>query len=86
MSDEFVSRDIGCRLIHILKRLQGEKDVIIRTVGDFQFRAEGRLARVEDRLALLTDVLVYTSGSAYPFRLSNVTVNLCAVTSVSEFD
>lgn len=86
MSDEFVSRDTTCRLIHILKRLQGERDINIRTVGGFQFEAEGRLARVDDGLALLTDVEVLTPGSDDEFHFSNVTVNLCAITSVGEDD
>ncbi|SMC55801.1 hypothetical protein [Sporomusa malonica] len=84
MSEDLVSRDFNCCLIHILKRLQGEKDVNIRTVGGFQFEAEGRLARVEDGLALATDVKVFTPGSDEAFRFGNVTINLCAITSVGE--
>jgi len=86
VSDQIVSRDTTCRLIRILKRLQGQRDINIRTVGGFQFEAEGRLARVDDGLALATDVAVYTPGSDEAFHLSNITINLCAVSSVGEDD
>ncbi|HWR08715.1 hypothetical protein [Sporomusa sp.] len=86
MSEELVSRDSTCRLIRILKRLQGEKDINIRTVGGFQFDAEGRIARVEDGLVLATDVEVFTPGNEEAFHLTNVTINLCAITSVGEDD
>lgn len=86
MTDELASRDTTCRLIRILKRFEGEEEINIRTVGGFQFEAEGRLARVDDRLALLTGVAVYTPGSAEAFHLSNVTVNTCAITSVGQDD
>jgi hypothetical protein len=84
VSEELSSRSNICHLIHILKRLEGEEDVNIRTVGGFQFEAEGRLARVDDGLALLTGVDVDLPGSAEDIRLSNVTINLCAITSVGQ--
>ncbi len=86
MTDELVSRDATCRLIHILRRFQGERDINIRTVGGFQFEAEGRLSNVDDNLALLTDVEVLTPGCDEEFHLTNATINLCAVTSVGEDD
>jgi hypothetical protein len=82
VSDEPVARDITCRLIHILKRLEGEEDVNIRTVGGFQFELE-RLVRVEDKLALGSDVEVELPGGD-EIDLGNITINLCAVTSVGE--
>jgi len=84
VSDEFVNRDFNCRLLQVLRRLEGEEGVTVRTVGQFQFNAEGRLARVEDRLALLTDVAVFPPGLDYSFRLSNVTINICAITSIGQ--
>lgn len=84
MSDELVNRDFNCRLLHVIRRLEGEEGVNVRTVGQFQFNAEGRLARVEDRLALLTDVAVFPPGFDYSFQLSNVTINLCAITSIGQ--
>lgn len=83
MTEQVASRDTLCRLIHILRRFEGENDINIRTVGGFQFEA-GRLARVDDRLALLTDVDVFPPGSDDCFHLTNVTVNLCAITSVGQ--
>lgn len=82
MSDETVARDSTCRLIHILKRLEGEEDVNIRTVGGFQFEL-GRLVRVEDRLALGSDVEVALPGGD-EIDLGNITINLCAITSVGQ--
>lgn len=82
MSDELASRS-SCRLIRILKKLEGEEGVNIRTLGEFQFEAEGRLARVEDRLALATGVVVFCPGGENVL-LSNVTINLCAITSVGQ--
>lgn len=78
-----VSRANVCHLIHILKRLEGEQDVNIRTVGGFQFEAEGRLARVEDGLALITGAEIDLPGDL-EITLSNVTINLCAITSVGQ--
>lgn len=78
------TRDITCRLIRIIKRLQGEEDVIMRTVGGFQFD-EGRLVRVEDHLATATDVTVFLPGGD-EIDLNNVTINLCALTSVGVDD
>lgn len=82
MSNEVVDRDFTCRLIRILKRLQGEEDVNIRTVGGFQFEL-GRLVRVEDSLAVGSDVEVDLPGGD-EIHLGNITINLCAVTSVGE--
>ncbi len=82
MSDEMVARDSFCRLIHILKRLEGEEDVNIRTVGGFQFELE-RLVRIEDRLALGSDVEVDLPGGN-EIDLGNITINLCAITSVGQ--
>jgi hypothetical protein len=82
VSDEAVARDSTCRLIHILKRLEGEEDVNIRTVGGFQFEL-GRLVRVEDKLALGSDVEVDLPGGD-EIDLGNVTINLCAITSVGQ--
>ncbi|KYZ77177.1 hypothetical protein AXX12_03325 [Anaerosporomusa subterranea] len=84
MTEELVDRNARCKLIHILKRLQGEEDVILRTVGGFQFDT-GRLVRVEDNLASATDVEVHLPGGD-SIDLGNVTVNLCAVTSVGVDD
>jgi len=85
MNEQITSR-ATCRLIHVLKRLEGEEDVNIRTIGGFQFNIEGRLARVEDKLALGTSVEVFTPGSDDPFDLNNITINLCAITSVGQDD
>lgn len=82
MSEETVARDSTCRLIHILKRLEGEEDVNIRTVGGFQFELE-RLVRVEDKLALGSDVEVELPGGD-DIELGNITINLCAITSVGQ--
>ncbi len=82
MSDETVARDFTCRLIHILRRLEGEEDVNIRTVGGFQFELD-RLVRVEDRLALGSDVEVDLPGGD-EIDLGNITINLCAITSVGQ--
>jgi len=84
MTEELVERNSRCKLIHILKRLQGEEDVIMRTVGGFQFD-EGRLVRVEDKLAVATDVEVFLPGGD-TIDLGNITVNLCAVFSVGVDD
>lgn len=84
MTEELVDRNARCKLIHILRRLQGEEDVILRTVGGFQFDA-GRLVRVEDNLASATDVDVRLPGGD-SIELGNVTVNLCAVFSVGVDD
>jgi hypothetical protein len=81
MTEELVDRSGRCRLIHILRRFQGEEDVIVRTVGGFQFDT-GRLVRVEDCLAAGTDVEVRLPGGE-SLELGNVTINLCAITSVS---
>jgi len=82
VSDETVARDFTCRLIHILRRLEGEEDVNIRTVGGFQFELD-RLVRVEDRLALGSDVEVDLPGGD-EIDLGNITINLCAITSVGQ--
>lgn len=84
MTEELIDRSSRCKLIHILKRLQGEEDVIMRTVGGFQFD-EGRLVRVEDNMAVATDVDVHLPGGG-SIDLGNLTVNLCALTSVSVDD
>jgi hypothetical protein len=84
MTEELIDRSARCRLIHILKRLQGEEDVIMRTVGGFQFD-EGRLVRVDDCLALATDVEVFLPGGD-SIDLGNLTVNVCAITSVGVDD
>ncbi|MCX7781739.1 MAG: hypothetical protein N2491_12680 [Negativicutes bacterium] len=73
-----------CKLIHILKRLQGEEDVIMRTIGGFQFD-EGRLVRVEDCFAVATDVEVRLPGGD-SVDVNNITINLCALTSVAVDD
>lgn len=80
MTEELVDRNVRCKLIHILKRLQGEEDVILRTVGGFQFDT-GRLVRVEDNLAFATDVDVRLPGGD-SIELGNITINLCALVSV----
>jgi hypothetical protein len=80
MTEELVDRNARCKLIHILKRLQGQEDVVLRTVGGFQFDA-GRLIRVEDSLVSATDVEVQLPGGD-SIDLGNVTINLCAVFSV----
>ncbi len=82
MSDETGVRDNTCHLIHILRRLEGEEDVNIRTVGGFQFEL-GRLVRVEDRLALGSEVEVDLPGGD-EICLGNITINLCAITSVGQ--
>jgi len=82
VSDETVARDFTCRLIHILRRLEGEEDVNLRTVGGFQFEVD-RLVRVEDRLALGSDVEVDLPGGD-EIDLGNITINLCAITSVGQ--
>lgn len=84
MTEEVVDRNAKCKLIHILKRLQGEDNVIMRTVGGFQFD-EGRLVRVEDNLASATDVDVRLPGGG-SVDLGNVTINLCALVSVGVDD
>ena len=84
MTEELVDRNARCKLIHILKRLQGEEDVVMRTVGGFQFD-EGRLVRVEDNLASATDVDVRLPGGG-SIDLGNVTINLCAIVSVGVDD
>jgi hypothetical protein len=82
VTDELVSRDGTCRLIHILRRLEGEENINIRTVGGFQFEL-GRLVRVDDRLAVGTNAEVDLPGGD-EIDVSNITINLCAVTSVGE--
>lgn len=82
MSDELAARDSICRLICILRRLEGEENINIRTVGGFQFEL-GRLVRVEDKLALGTNVEVDLPGGD-EICVGNITINLCAVTSVGE--
>ncbi|WP_378954922.1 hypothetical protein [Pelosinus sp. sgz500959] len=86
MSDQIVSRENMRHLVRILKRLEGEREINIRTVGGFQFEAEGRLARVDDGLVLATDVEVFTPGSDEAICFTNITINLCAITSVGEDD
>ncbi|BBB92737.1 MAG TPA: hypothetical protein PKA28_03085 [Methylomusa anaerophila] len=80
VAEETTSRDAICKLTRILRRLQGEEDVNIRTVGGFEFEG-GRLVRVEDGLVVLTDVEVDLPGGD-EIDLGNVTINLCAITSV----
>ena len=81
MTGEVVERNARSCLAHILKRLQGEEDVIIRTVGFFQFDL-GRLVRVEDCLVVGTDVDAHLPGGD-TIELGNLTINLCAITSVA---
>ena len=80
MSEEVVERSSRCRLINELERLQGE-DVIIRLVGGFQADF-GRLVRIEDCLATGTEVDLQLPGGGF-LELGNLTVNLCAINSVS---
>lgn len=80
MTEEVVERNARCNIIHVLKRLQGEQDVIVRTVGLFQFDL-GRLVRVEDCMVVGTDVEVYLP-SGDTIEVGNVTINLCAITSI----
>lgn len=84
MSDQLNSRS-SCRLLHILRRLEGEQGVNIRTVGGFQFDAVGRLARVEDRLALISGAVIFApGGNPTEISLTNVTINLNAIDSVGQ--
>lgn len=80
MTEELVERSSRCKLFHILKRFQGEDDVVLRTVGGFQFEL-GRLVRVDDGMAIGTDVDVFLPGGG-EIDLGNITINLCAVFSV----
>ena len=84
MTEELVERNARCKLIHILRRLQGEEDVIMRTVGGFQFD-QGRLVRVEDHMATASDVEVHLPGGN-SICLGNVTINLCSIFSVGVDD
>ena len=80
MTEEAVERNARCKLIHILKRLQGQENIVLRTIGGFQYDA-GRLIRVGDNLASATDVEVQLPGGD-SIDLGNVTVNLCSLFTV----
>lgn len=85
MDDQIVEqRDSSCELIRLLRRLEGEEAVILRTIGGFQFDG-GRLVRVDDWLADATDVDVRFPGGA-SIGFSNITVNLCALISIGVDD
>ncbi|MDU4961423.1 MAG: hypothetical protein E6X17_12305 [Sporomusaceae bacterium] len=80
MTEEVVERNARCQLIHTLKRLQGQENVVLRTVGGFQFDA-GRIIRICDNLASATDVEVQLPGGD-SIALGNITINLCALYAV----
>ncbi len=80
MSEELVERTESRQLFCLLKRFVGDEDVSLKTLGGFAFI--GRLISVNDNLAFLTDVKVFSPGLPFRFCLNSVTVNLETLTAV----